>query len=274
MYISTMLSLKFSTITSLLSVWIAFIFFRLLWCTLFERLRSCFSESFEPQTTDILDIYKTVDLPALDDSQRRALARDALQVKRLNDLNTLRNLGTKVPVDCYNAKDKQYDTANCRQLRNQREAEIDTYVKQAALEFCKSNAKCSVPQRDKFVRDTFAAKCSAVSGNNQKRQALLSSIIKKDSSNNVFVPVLNTKAATPCLRPINTMSFNDSKDISSSAQTPPVAQQAASILIDGKTATYCSDYKIDVDDHLAQPGATILLRKAGSQQRRYPERNP
>ncbi len=210
------------------------------------------------------DVYAQLDLINLSDEARRALTRSYLIKKRIEVLNLLRNLTTKVPYNCYDEKDVGYDTSGCRVSRGQRQAEIDAFVRDAYVQYCKQHDDCKQASRNQYILSSWSKTCADRSKSSLAQQSFLKSLITKD--NNSYVRLADTAVKVSCK---NSQSLTVTKNFEKKPLSDPailtlMKTSAPNIIsTDGKTLTICNEDRLDrQNDFVSVKGTDTYIRKA------------
>lgn len=222
---------------------------------------------FESFVDNADDVYAQMDLINTSDAARRSLARSYLIKKRVDTLNLLRNLTTKVPYNCYDANDPGYNTSGCRVSRGQRQAEIDNFVKTGYVEFCKKNSDCKQASRTQYVDAAWNKNCKASSVRYLAEQSFIKDLLKQ--SNDPYVRLSDTALKT-CSAP-QTIPVTAGYENNRVKDPAVLSSQASVINIDSGTVTACSDLKIDRDaDFVSKKGSEAWVRRLGTANKAVP----
>ena len=207
------------------------------------------------------DVYAQMDLINLSDEARRSLSRSYLIKKRIEVLNLLRNLTTKVPYNCYDEKDVGYDTSGCRVSRGQRQAEIDAFVKDAYVEYCKQHDDCKQASRNQYILAAWSKTCTDKSKDTLAQQNFIKSLLAKD--NNAYVKLTDTALKASCT---TGQSLTVTKGYEKTPLTDPVIVALTPVPLvistDGKTLSTCGDLRLDrQNDYVTVKGTDTYVHK-------------
>lgn len=213
----------------------------------------------------IADIYAAMNLVNTSDSARRSLVRSALIQTRVQTLNLMRGLATKVPPNCYDAKDPNYDSSNCRAARAQRDAEITAFVNQQIVNFCKSQSDCKPVSRATYVTQTWKKKCDATSKLKLQQVALNNALLTKDT--NTWITLPKTAFKGPCPDAVGSVTVPNLTKTPVNALQASVSKiagvdKATSLMITGNNVMMCSGTKLNAETDLVSSNSSIvMLRK-------------
>lgn len=213
----------------------------------------------------IADIYAAMNLINSSDSARRSLVRSALIQTRVQTLNLLRGLATKVPPNCYDAKDPLYDSSQCRAFRAQRDAEITAFVNQQIVNYCKSQSDCKPVSRATYVTQTWKKKCDSTSKLKLQQVVINNSLLAKDT--NTWITLPKTAFKGPCPDAVGSVTVpNLNKTAAAALQSSinkiPGIDKAASLMITGNNVMMCPGTKLNVEtDLVSSPSSTVMLKK-------------
>ncbi len=181
-----------------------------------------------------VDPYAGIDLSTLSDADRRTLSRASLTQQRAATLNSLSNVTTKVPPNCFDTSDAAYNTSACRMSRNAREAEINKLVSQAYIDFCKANPDCKQAQRSQYALNAWKAKCQTQSQNKLSDLAFLKQLLAKD--NTVWMQMVDKDLMTVPSNQLGQISIKSQDATAAIAEltTQPLATSANIVRLDFK----------------------------------------
>ena len=224
-----------------------------------------------------VDAYAGVDLGTLSDADRRTLIRASLTQQRANTINALSTITTKVPPNCFDSSDNNYNTSACRMNRNARDAEISKLVFKAQSDFCTANSECKQAQRSQYVLNKWTSKCQQASQAKLSDLAFLKQLLVKD--NTTWLQMKDTDFVTPPATQLGqiTITSQDLTGAIAELASQPLASSPDTNIIrldfPKQQATMYSDQMVTLVNTKSAPaiGSTaLLIRKLGIENRAVP----